>query len=302
MIPPLTFRTGGLLLRSAPTASDLAGRGPQEGRLCAALAVGSVSLPLRYRAPAARRATASIVGSRLMACFFLLSLADLLLTGWLLGEEGTFFEANPLAAWCLDRFGWWGLAGLKALSFLLAAGGLSVLARRRPRLARGTLALGCLAVALVVYHGATLATAAPHLRQQYRRAQAALTRAESQTRRFDDAAATRRMYHERLSGLSRDILSGRRTLEAAVSDLEGLGFPSRLGWNKLPQRMFGGKTSRQILEDQLLGQLLADIKEGIPEGRRFLACVGWTSRRDRRNPSTRDGISDTGVNPSAGLR
>ena len=53
-----------------------------------------------------------------MICFFLLSVADLLLTCWLLGGEGPFFEANPLAAWCLEQFGWAGLAGLKGLEEL----------------------------------------------------------------------------------------------------------------------------------------------------------------------------------------
>src|SRR5205823_2460235 len=52
--------------------------------------------------------------------FLILSVADLLLTWFLVGSgNGPVYEANPAAAWALSRFGWAGLAAVKVASVLV---------------------------------------------------------------------------------------------------------------------------------------------------------------------------------------
>jgi hypothetical protein len=92
----------------------------------------------------------------LLILFGLLSLADLVLTCWLLGQpSGQFYEANPVARWWL-RFGPAGLAGYKATMVLLVAGLSTLIARQRPRAAGGVLAFGCSSTAAVVVYSVLL--------------------------------------------------------------------------------------------------------------------------------------------------
>jgi uncharacterized protein DUF5658 len=87
--------------------------------------------------------------------FVLLSLADLALT-WALIRDGlgSVYESNPVAAWCLQGYGWAGMAAFKAL-MVLASGGLSeVISRYRPRSGGRVLVLGCfLTASVVLYSG-----------------------------------------------------------------------------------------------------------------------------------------------------
>jgi hypothetical protein len=78
-----------------------------------------------------------------------LSVADWLLTFALLNTNPQAFESNPLAAACLERHGWGGLAVFKAVGVLVFAAAVVLLVRRRPPVAAGVVALGC-AVLLAV--------------------------------------------------------------------------------------------------------------------------------------------------------
>jgi hypothetical protein len=90
----------------------------------------------------------------------LLSLADLVLTWWLLElPSGGVCESNPLAAWCLECQGWGGLALYKAATVLVGGGLLVVYCRHRPRAGKHALTLVCsLVAAVVVYSGCLVAT------------------------------------------------------------------------------------------------------------------------------------------------
>jgi hypothetical protein len=81
--------------------------------------------------------------------YALLSAADWLLTYALLHSHPWAMEANPLAAACLERYGWNGLAFYKAGGVLLFVAAVFLLGRRRPALATVLVAAGC-AVLLVV--------------------------------------------------------------------------------------------------------------------------------------------------------
>ena len=290
MIPTQLFRICAALPRSESPKAGV-GLGGHDGQLCeAAAGFRLCRLPRSLTLPSLV-ASGSILRSRLMVCFLLLSVVDLLLTGWLLVGEGPFFEANPLAAWCLQRFGWGGLAGLKAASLLLTAAGIAVLARRRPWIARGILAVGCLAVALVVFQGASLVTASPALQEEYHREQAFQVRADAEARQLQNLLELQRNYSELRRRLSRELLAGRRSLASALAELERLGFHRHPHWRRLADGLHPGKSSREILERQLLDQLLVDIQEGVPEGLRLLARL-WPikfrgpSRRSERYPDS----------------
>jgi hypothetical protein len=94
--------------------------------------------------------------------FVLLSLADLTMTWALIGDGlGSVYESNPVAAWCLQGYGWAGMAGFKAL-MVLASGGLSeVISRYRPRTGGRVLVLGCIITASVVLYSGYLYLTAP---------------------------------------------------------------------------------------------------------------------------------------------
>jgi hypothetical protein len=88
----------------------------------------------------------------------LLSLADLCLTWWLLRQSGGHvYESNPLAAHCLERHGWAGLALFKAATVFLGGGLLVVVCGYRPHTGGRALTLACAAVAAVVVYSCWLA-------------------------------------------------------------------------------------------------------------------------------------------------
>src|SRR6516164_11334440 len=94
--------------------------------------------------------------------FVLLSLADLTMT-WALIRDGlgSVYESNPVAAWCLHRYGWAGMAVFKAL-MVLASGSLSeVISRSRPRTGGRVLVLGCIITASVVLYSGYLYLTVP---------------------------------------------------------------------------------------------------------------------------------------------
>src|SRR5215471_10488333 len=95
MIPTLLFRACVPSTRSNSVATSICVRAHPEGRRAQALADFQVPVPPRPLIRLSSAASGGILCSRLMACFLLLSVADLLLTGWLLSSEGPFFEANP---------------------------------------------------------------------------------------------------------------------------------------------------------------------------------------------------------------
>src|SRR5258708_2663253 len=83
MIPALLLRASASIARLDSAAVGDCVRAHREERLAQALAGLQVPLPPRSLAVLSA-ASGGILRSRLMVCFFLLSVADLLLTGWLL--------------------------------------------------------------------------------------------------------------------------------------------------------------------------------------------------------------------------
>jgi hypothetical protein len=65
---------------------------------------------------------------------------------------GGAYESNPVAAACLERHGWHGLALYKAAGVVAFAGTLVLLIRRSPKVAAGVVTFGCaVLVAVTTY-------------------------------------------------------------------------------------------------------------------------------------------------------
>jgi hypothetical protein len=94
--------------------------------------------------------TAAIVAG--MGLYVLLSITDWMLTFALLRLEPGAWESNPVAAACLDRYGWDGLAIYKASATLVFLTAVSLIAWRRPKVAGGVIAVSCgLLLAVTTY-------------------------------------------------------------------------------------------------------------------------------------------------------
>jgi hypothetical protein len=140
--------------------------------------------------------------------FCLLSLADLSMTCWLLGNSGgQTYEANPLARWWLSRHGWLGLAGFKLACVLAVLGLAAVISRHRPRAGTRVLTFGCAALAAVVLYSAALclnAHASPERQQA------------EESRRLDGELRKVEVYHALVKRLAEDVVAGRLTLREAT--------------------------------------------------------------------------------------
>jgi hypothetical protein len=87
-----------------------------------------------------------------LVLYGLLSVADLKLTTALLRAGGGAYESNPVAAACLERHGWRGLAYYKGAGVVAFAGALILLMRHRPKVAAAVVTFGCaVLVAVTTY-------------------------------------------------------------------------------------------------------------------------------------------------------
>lgn len=90
-----------------------------------------------------------------LGVYALLSATDWLMTYALLRMHPGAVEANPLAAACLDLYGWNGLALYKVGGVLVFLGAIALLLPRRPKVAALVTAGGCaVLLAVTIYtHG-----------------------------------------------------------------------------------------------------------------------------------------------------
>jgi|GEM_PF-3278543 len=90
-----------------------------------------------------------------LGLYALLSATDWIMTYALLRSQPDAIEANPLAAACLERYGWDGLALFKFGGVLVFTGAVFLLARRRKALATVVVGAGCavlLTVTIYTHH------------------------------------------------------------------------------------------------------------------------------------------------------
>jgi hypothetical protein len=87
-----------------------------------------------------------------LGLYVLLSAADWVMTHALLRAYPEAMEANPLAAACLEQYGWHGLALYKAGGVFAFVGAVFLLVRRRPVVAAGVAAMGCAVLLSVTFY------------------------------------------------------------------------------------------------------------------------------------------------------
>jgi hypothetical protein len=165
--------------------------------------------------------------------FGLLSLADLMLTWWLLRQSpGQVYEANPIAGWLWARHGAAGLVCFKGLTVLLVLGLAGLIARDRPRAAGCILGFGCASLVVVVGYSATLCRTA--LRSPEERA---AIEAREEQQYLDTINGETQEWQQRREGFLAfrkkliDALSaGRCTLREAVDRLAASEQARNSGW------------------------------------------------------------------------
>ncbi|MFO0803986.1 MAG: DUF5658 family protein [Gemmataceae bacterium] len=92
-----------------------------------------------------------------LGAYVALSVADFALTYALLQlSDGIAYESNPIAAACLDRHGWGGLAAFKAALVLVFVGTVGYVATRKKRVAALLAVYGCAMLASVVLYSQQL--------------------------------------------------------------------------------------------------------------------------------------------------
>lgn len=97
-----------------------------------------------------------------LAVFVALSATDFAQTYALIETGGgSVYEANPVAAPWLERYGWQGLAAYKVAAVVVVAGVVVVLAGRSRRAATGVAALGCVALLSVTLYSRDLIANGP---------------------------------------------------------------------------------------------------------------------------------------------
>jgi hypothetical protein len=92
-----------------------------------------------------------------LTLFVALSVTDFAQTYALIQtSDGSVYEANPVAAVWLDRYGWDGLAVFKAVTVAVLVGAVLLLARRSRWAATGVMGFACVTVLSVALHSQQL--------------------------------------------------------------------------------------------------------------------------------------------------
>ncbi len=188
---------------------------------------------------------------RKLLLFALLSLSDFGLTCYLLrASGGAVYESNPVAAWCLGRFGWLGLATFKAATMALGAGLGVLVFLRRPRTGDRVLTFGCAALAAVVLYSGYLCDAVRRRPAGLDPAEAA--RLEEVTQSLDEAMQRGWSYREVLQGVLGDLRDRRCTLEQAVARLAATEQARDGRWLRHFQVYYPGRSQCECLALSLI--------------------------------------------------
>jgi hypothetical protein len=195
-----------------------------------------------------------------LALFYGLSLADLGMTWYLLayGDQNVY-EANPVAGWWLDGFGWAGLSAFKAGMVLLVSGLVLTISRYRQGAGGRVLAFACAALAGVVLYSCCLAWQVGILPGG--RNQPQLESALRQTRTLERQIQNSREFFAASDRLSQDLIQGRRTLAGAVRELGRLPQNRDPRWLSSLQFFYPGRPLEECLAVTLMGHVKASLED-----------------------------------------
>jgi hypothetical protein len=159
--------------------------------------------------------------------FALLSLADLMLTWWLLVHSGGgAYEANPIARLCLEHHGWLGLACFKAAVVVLVLVLIAVISRFRPRAAALVLRFGCATMVLVVGYSASLCRATAFASPDEADT-VAIRDCEEINRQSADERRQWHEYHLLVDKITKDLSKGHCSVRTAAEQLASAKHPKR---------------------------------------------------------------------------
>jgi hypothetical protein len=216
---------------------------------------------------------------RKLALFVLLSLLDLALTRLLVVPDSeAMHEVNPVAAWWLCSWGWVGLVCFKVSMVILPASLFLAVAPHRPRLVGRLLTASCLAVSLVVlYSGYLVGSNGDAL--------AALYRESYQGTCLDQEIAQCRQGSAFQRQLTRDLATGRYTLDEAVVRLSGYHERDYRWWTRLRRAYPRNRDAESVA-----ALLLHDVQ-----------CACGRESRAAREADNRRPLSSTSIAPKVGI-
>jgi hypothetical protein len=207
--------------------------------------------------------------------FALLSLADLVLTCWLLDGPGGVYEANPVARWWLDRFGWAGLAGFKAAAVGLVIALALLIARSRPRAAGMVLGLGCAITAAVVLYSASLLRTAHCPEPRFAESEVAAMNREAR-----QAHQGRMRFYAELAEKARELSAGRLRIEEAAGWAAGTDRGRDPAWRRSLLATRPGRPLREAFAACVMGHAVSSI--AAEDLRAAAALAGRLSREFER--------------------
>lgn len=207
--------------------------------------------------------TATLPHYRKLCVFLALSAADLALTWHLLcGTADTVHEANPVANWMLESWGWGGLAVFKAVMALVVVGLAFGVERRRTAAGGFVLLVGCTILTAVVAYSTALSIAFATRSEGLLDAELAHVLRQQDT--IDDRIDAEQSYRVELARLARELAEERCELAEAVSHLSSTQRGCDPAWREHLQVIFPRSTAQQSMAAHLIHHALVDARARNP--------------------------------------
>jgi len=195
--------------------------------------------------------------------FVVLGLVDLGVTWSLVHSSGGHvYESNPVAQWCLGRWGWTGLVGFKLGLILVATTAFALVARSRPRAAAAALTFSCAATFAVIVYSCTLFGSIPGRARDFPYRDEATLEAEG--RSFDEQLRQGNLYRLVLEEAAGEFLLGRSTLEAGVARLTATPKGRSPAWLAKLREVYPGLCDSECLMASILDRARA-LQEEKPD-------------------------------------
>ena len=206
----------------------------------------------------------------LLILFVVLSLADLLLTGYLLNKSQVIhksneviYEGNPIAnAWLL-RFGWRGLVIFKALAMWVVGGVALYVSSYRPRLGAFVLVFACLVVSAVLFYSYSLT-----------RSKAAALGLDPHSLFVNEVERKDDIYRAERRRVKNELISGNYTLHEAMRQLLETEQPHSPTWLAKAHERNPGCTDEECVAAEQIELTLNALQNDVPRAHRLSVDLG----------------------------
>ena len=216
---------------------------------------------------------------RKIALFGLLSLADLLLTWYLLTpRRALLYEGNPLARWCLLGYGWTGLTLFKAATVFVVCSLAVVISRSRLVTAQRLMTFCCAVLVLVVLYSSSLVFAGQHAQK----ADAGEIPPE-----WDVEARQHAAHSALVDRLCEDLIARRLTLNGAIDILADSEKGKDPTWLRQLRLLYTCDSNRKCLAAYLVLHTTAVCQSAQPSKVRSIARRMTSAFRTEYGPVPR---------------